>query len=81
VAAVHGRLPLEQRDAAVAKFRTGDVEVFVATDSVARGFNVPTGGHRLSRDHANYVHRSSQCGLQGRRSVGVSLVAKDDERW
>jgi len=84
VAAVLGRLPLEQRDAAVAKFRTGDVEVLVATDSVARGFDVQQVGtvfhFGVARDHASYVHRSSRCGRQGRRGVAVSIVAGDDER-
>jgi superfamily II DNA/RNA helicase len=58
----------------------------VATDSVARGFDVQQAGtvfpFGVARDHVSYVHRSSLCGQRGRRGVAVSIVAGDDEwRW
>ncbi|HEX3452951.1 MAG TPA: DEAD/DEAH box helicase, partial [Solirubrobacteraceae bacterium] len=65
-AAVHGNRSQKQREQALARFRSGDVDTLVATDVAARGIDVQGISHvinfDLPGDHDVYVHRIGRTG-------------------
>jgi len=81
-AAVHGNRSQKQREQALARFRSGDVDTLVATDVAARGIDVQGISHvinfDLPGDHDVYVHRVGRTGRAGSTGVGITLVAEHD---
>src|SRR6185437_3113968 len=68
-AAIHGDRSQGQRDRALAAFRSGRIDVLVATDVAARGIHVdavPLVVHfDPPADHTDYVHRAGRTGRAG----------------
>jgi superfamily II DNA/RNA helicase len=86
VGAVHGDLGQVAREKALKAFRTGDVDVLVATDVAARGIDIDDVTHVINyqcpEDDKMYVHRIGRTGRAGRTGVAVTLVDWDElERW
>ncbi|OBK11860.1 DEAD/DEAH box helicase [Mycobacterium asiaticum] len=86
VGAVHGDLGQIAREKALKAFRSGDVNVLVATDVAARGIDIDDVTHVINyqcpEDEKMYVHRIGRTGRAGRTGVAVTLVDWDDlERW
>jgi len=76
-ATVHGDLGQAQRERALRAFRTGKVDVLVATDVAARGIDVDD-----VTDAMAYVHRIGRTGRAGRTGVAVTFVDwRDLHRW
>jgi superfamily II DNA/RNA helicase len=85
-AAVHGDLGQGAREQALRAFRSGKVDVLVATDVAARGIDVEGVTHVINyqcpEDEKTYVHRIGRTGRAGREGVAVTLVDWDEEpRW
>ncbi|MDN5859320.1 MAG: DEAD/DEAH box helicase [Pseudonocardia sp.] len=85
-AAVHGDLGQGAREQALRAFRSGKVDVLVATDVAARGIDVDGVTHVVNyqcpEDAKTYVHRIGRTGRAGRTGVGVTLVDWDElHRW
>ncbi|MBY8850935.1 DEAD/DEAH box helicase [Saccharothrix sp. MB29] len=85
-AAVHGDLGQGAREQALRAFRSGKVDVLVATDVAARGIDVEGVTHVINyqcpEDEKTYVHRIGRTGRAGRTGVAVTLVDWDEEpRW
>lgn len=85
-AAVHGDLGQSAREQALRAFRTGKVDVLVATDVAARGIDVDDVTHVINyqcpEDEKTYVHRIGRTGRAGKTGVGITLVDWDEEaRW
>jgi superfamily II DNA/RNA helicase len=85
-AAVHGDLGQGAREQAVRAFRSGKVDVLVATDVAARGIDIEGITHVINyqcpEDDSSYVHRIGRTGRAGREGVAVTLVDWDEEaRW
>jgi superfamily II DNA/RNA helicase len=85
-AAVHGDLGQGAREQALRAFRTGKVDVLVATDVAARGIDVEGVTHVVNyqcpEDEKTYIHRIGRTGRAGRTGVAVTLVDWDEEpRW
>ncbi|GAB2753629.1 DEAD/DEAH box helicase [Amycolatopsis magusensis] len=85
-AAVHGDLGQGAREQALRAFRSGKVDVLVATDVAARGIDVVDVTHVINyqtpEDEKTYVHRIGRTGRAGKTGVAVTLVDWDDEaRW
>ncbi|HVV19282.1 MAG TPA: DEAD/DEAH box helicase, partial [Pseudonocardiaceae bacterium] len=85
-AAVHGDLGQGAREQALRAFRSGKVDVLVATDVAARGIDVEGVTHVVNYqcpdDEKTYVHRIGRTGRAGRTGVAVTLVDWDEEpRW
>ncbi|UJW36414.1 DEAD/DEAH box helicase [Saccharothrix sp. AJ9571] len=85
-AAVHGDLGQGAREQALRAFRSGKVDVLVATDVAARGIDVIDVTHVINyqtpEDEKTYVHRIGRTGRAGKTGVAVTLVDWDDEaRW
>ncbi|WP_371856743.1 DEAD/DEAH box helicase [Gandjariella thermophila] len=84
--AVHGDLGQGAREQALRAFRSGKVDVLVATDVAARGIDVEGITHVINyqcpEDENAYVHRIGRTGRAGRTGVAITLVDWDEEpRW
>jgi superfamily II DNA/RNA helicase len=85
-AAVHGDLGQGQRERAMRAFRSGKVDVLVATDVAARGLDVDDVTHVVNyecpEDDKAYLHRTGRTGRAGRTGVAVTFVDwRDLQRW
>jgi len=85
-AAVHGDLGQGAREQALRAFRSGKVDVLVATDVAARGIDVDDVTHvinyQMPEDEKTYVHRIGRTGRAGKTGVAVTLVDWDEiPRW
>ena len=86
VGAVHGDLGQAAREKALKAFRSGDVDVLVATDVAARGIDIDDITHvinyQIPEDEQAYVHRIGRTGRAGKAGIAVTLVAWDElARW
>jgi superfamily II DNA/RNA helicase len=85
-AAVHGDLGQGAREQALRAFRSGKVDVLVATDVAARGLDVEGVTHVINyqcpEDEKVYLHRIGRTGRAGAAGTAVTLVDWDElERW
>ncbi|MBP2340956.1 superfamily II DNA/RNA helicase [Saccharothrix coeruleofusca] len=85
-AAVHGDLGQGAREQALRAFRSGKIDVLVATDVAARGIDVEGVTHVINyqcpEDEKTYVHRIGRTGRAGRTGVAITLVDWDEAaRW
>jgi superfamily II DNA/RNA helicase len=85
-AAVHGDLGQGAREQALRAFRSGKVDVLVATDVAARGIDVDDVTHVINYqtpdDEKTYVHRIGRTGRAGKTGVAITLVDWDEiPRW
>lgn len=86
VGAVHGDLGQVAREKSLAAFRSGDIDVLVATDVAARGIDIDDVTHVINYqcpdDEKTYVHRIGRTGRAGRTGVAITLVDWDElARW
>jgi superfamily II DNA/RNA helicase len=86
VGAVHGDLGQAAREKALKSFRTGDIDVLVATDVAARGIDIDDITHvinyQIPEDDQAYVHRIGRTGRAGKTGIAVTLVDWDElTRW
>jgi superfamily II DNA/RNA helicase len=86
VAAVHGDLGQGAREHALRAFRNGKVDVLVATDVAARGWDVEGITHVINyqapEDEMTYVHRIGRTARAGAKGTAITLVDWDDvPRW
>jgi superfamily II DNA/RNA helicase len=81
-AAIHGGRSQSQRERALNAFRTGRLDVLVATDVAARGIHVddvPLVVHYdPPADVTDYVHRSGRTGRAGADGIVISLLGQGD---
>jgi len=75
---IHGDIPQEKREKVMAKFRRGELRVFVATDVAARGIDVDdvdaVFNYDVPDENEYYVHRIGRTGRAKRRGVAYTLV-------
>ncbi|AOW94433.1 ATP-dependent RNA helicase [Rhodococcus sp. WMMA185] len=86
VGSVHGDLNQIAREKALKSFRSGKIDVLVATDVAARGIDIDDVTHVINyqcpEDEKTYIHRIGRTGRAGRAGVAVTLVDWDDiPRW
>lgn len=84
--AIHGDLGQGAREQAMRAFRTGKIDVLVATDVAARGIDVEDVTHVINyqcpEDEKVYLHRTGRTGRAGRTGTAVTFVDWDDvPRW
>lgn len=81
--ALHGDLSQAQRDLVMQKFRTGHLQILVATDVAARGLDVNDLTHvinyKLPDQIENYTHRSGRTGRAGKTGVSVSIITAKEK--
>lgn len=77
VAAIHGNKSQTAREKALADFRSGAIQVLVATDIAARGIDIPAISHVINydipMDPESYVHRIGRTARAGRTGVAISF--------
>ena len=80
--AIHGNKSQGARTKALAEFKTGDLQVLVATDIAARGIDIDQLPHVVNYDLPNvpedYVHRIGRTGRAGASGEAISLVCIDE---
>lgn len=79
VGALHGDMNQGQRDRVMAKFRSGAVEVLIATDVAARGLDVENVeaviNYDIPKDEEYYVHRIGRTGRAGKSGTAYTFVS------
>ncbi len=76
---IHGDIPQVKREKVMAKFRRGELRVFVATDVAARGIDVDDVDAVINYDvpdeNEYYVHRIGRTGRAKRHGAAYTLVS------
>ncbi len=76
--ALHGDLSQSQRDMVMSRFRSGNLQILVATDVAARGLDVNNLTHiinyNLPDDPEVYVHRSGRTGRAGKKGLSLTIA-------
>jgi ATP-dependent RNA helicase RhlE len=81
--AIHGNKSQTARTKALADFKSGDLQVLVATDIAARGIDIDMLPHVVNFELPNvpedYVHRIGRTGRAGATGEAISLACLDEE--
>ena len=84
-AAIHGNKSQSARTKALSGFKSGAVEVLVATDIAARGLDIPLLPHVINFELPNipedYVHRIGRTGRAGAKGEALSLVSVEENNY
>ena len=80
VRGIHGRLSQHQRDAVMGAFRSGRLELLVATNLAARGLDIPAISRVINFDTPQnveeYVHRIGRTSRMGRPGTAITFVGE-----
>ena len=81
-ASIHGNKSQNQRDRAIAQFKSGSVRVLVATDVAARGIDVPGVSHvynyELPEVPEAYVHRIGRTARAGADGTALAFCTPEE---
>ncbi|MFC1960104.1 DEAD/DEAH box helicase [Chloroflexota bacterium] len=76
--AINGDLAQNERERILRRFRSGQLNILVATDVVARGVDIPDVSHVINFDipqmPIEYVHRIGRTGRAGRSGHAITLI-------
>ena len=76
---IHGDIPQKKREQVMARFRRGELPVFIATDVAARGIDVDdvdaVFNYDVPQENEYYVHRIGRTGRAKRRGIAFTLIA------
>ncbi|MBN7826499.1 ATP-dependent RNA helicase SrmB [Bowmanella dokdonensis] len=79
---LQGDMPQDKRNLAIARFKSGEVKILIATDVAARGIDVPDVSHVINYDMPRtadvYLHRIGRTGRAGKKGTAISLVEAHD---
>ncbi|HBS48110.1 TPA: ATP-dependent RNA helicase [Candidatus Dependentiae bacterium] len=77
---IHGDLNQSQRDRVMARFRSFNVDVLIATGVAARGLDIPSVeavfNYDIPQDEESYVHRIGRTGRAGKSGRAFSFVGE-----
>ena len=80
--AIHGDMPQSHRDAVMARFRSKDLRILVATNVAARGLDIPAVSHVINYDMPEtleeYIHRIGRTARMGRTGTAITFVSEWD---
>lgn len=75
---IHGDLTQGKRMSVLNQFKSGRVQILVATDVAARGLDISNVSHvynfDIPQDPESYVHRIGRTGRAGKKGVAVSFI-------
>lgn len=76
---IHGDMKQQQRDRVMEDFRSGKIDILIATDVAARGIDVSdvdmVFNYDLPQDEEYYVHRIGRTGRAGRDGMALSFIS------
>lgn len=79
---IHGDKTQGQRKDALDRFRTGQLQILVATDVAARGIDIPNLNYVFNYDLPdepdNYIHRIGRTGRAGESGLAYTLCCEDE---
>jgi len=82
--ALHGDLTQDMRETVLRRFRSGQLQLLIATDVVARGVDIQDVSHVINYDIPydveDYVHRIGRTGRAGRSGIAITLITPRDQR-
>jgi ATP-dependent RNA helicase DeaD len=82
--ALHGGMNQEGRDRVMARVRSGNADLLIATDVAARGLDIDQLTHVVNYDVPSapeaYVHRIGRVGRAGREGVAITLAEPREHR-
>lgn len=82
-AAIHSQKSQKARTDALAKFKSGDLRVLVATDLISRGIDIQFLPHvinyELPRSPKDYIHRIGRTGRAESPGEAISLVTPEEQ--
>jgi ATP-dependent RNA helicase RhlB len=77
-----GDVPQKKRIRTLDEFKTGEIEILVATDVAGRGLHIDDITHvinyNLPEDPEDYVHRIGRTGRAGTEGVSITLACEND---
>ena len=80
--AIHSEKSQGARTEALRYFKTGEINVLVATDLVSRGIDIPNLptviNYELPRSPKDFIHRIGRTGRAGAVGAAISLLTEDD---
>jgi ATP-dependent RNA helicase RhlE len=83
--AIHGNKSQTARQNALNNFKTGDIQVLVATDIAARGIDLDELSHVINFDLPNipetYVHRIGRTGRAGASGIAFSFCDQEEKAF
>ena len=83
--AMHSDLEQAERDDVMFKFKSGQLDVLVATDIVARGIDIDdiemVINYDVPHDTEDYVHRIGRTARANRDGVAITFVNEQDMYW
>jgi superfamily II DNA/RNA helicase len=78
-AGTHGGLEKGERKKSIEDFRSGKIQLLVATDLAARGLDIPGVAYvfnlDLPEDPQAYLHRAGRTGRTGQSGTAISIIA------
>jgi ATP-dependent RNA helicase RhlB len=81
-AMISGDVPQTQRSRTLEAFRSGKVQVLIATDVAGRGIHIDGVSHvvnyNLPEDPEDYIHRIGRTGRAGATGISISFACEDD---
>ncbi len=79
---LRGEMEQEKRIEALHRFRSGRVDILIATDVAARGIDLPNVSHVINYDMPRsadtYVHRIGRTGRAGKKGCAINIVEGHD---
>lgn len=82
VKAIHGDSEKLDRKKVMEDFRSGKIQVLVASDLAARGLDIQGLTHiinlHITRDPQNYLHRAGRTGRMGQAGTVISIVTQSE---
>jgi ATP-dependent RNA helicase SrmB len=79
---LEGKMPQDKRNKAIARFKSGEIKVLVATDVAARGLDIDDITHVINFDMPRkvdiYIHRIGRTARAGNKGTAISLVEAHD---
>ena len=82
---MHSDLEQAQRDEMMYRFKSGQIDVLVATDILSRGIDIDdiamVINYDVPRDPEDYVHRIGRTARAERDGRAITFVATDDQRY
>lgn len=83
--AMHSDLEQAERDDVMFKFKSGQYDVLVATDIVARGIDIDdiemVINYDVPHDTEDYVHRIGRTARANRDGIAITFVSEEDQYW